>query len=118
VCIRIYLKSDLMYIREHVCEDPWLFFEATRRSASKNVWQAQVYGLSFANALSYADRIETFLHNLRNIAWIEIYGLFSFACWDTSLPEYLRAVRLCRIVTVISFIKGIHSHSVCRSFIV
>ena len=51
------------------------------------VWETRAYGLSFENVHSYADRFETFLHNLCNIAWIELYRLFGFACWDTSLPE-------------------------------
>jgi hypothetical protein len=33
----------------------------------------------FENVHSYADRFEIFLHNLLNIAWIEMYRLFSFA---------------------------------------
>ena len=51
VCIRSYLKRvhrytflilvtyhlDIPYLREQECEDPWLFFESTRGSASKSL---------------------------------------------------------------------------------
>ena len=63
-----------------------VIFRSDKGPASKKVWETRAYGLSFENVHSYADRFETFLHNL-NIAWREMYRLFSFACWDTSLPE-------------------------------
>jgi hypothetical protein len=64
-----------------------VIFRSDKGSASKRVWETRAYGLSFESVYFYADRFETFLHNLLSIAWLEMYRLFSFACWDISLPE-------------------------------
>ena len=34
---------ETLYLREQGCEDPLLFFEATKWSASKKVWETLVY---------------------------------------------------------------------------
>ena len=56
VCISSYLISvlrykflilvtyhpDTLYLREQGCEDPWLFCEAKRESASNKIWKTLV----------------------------------------------------------------------------
>jgi hypothetical protein len=56
ICIGGYLKSVLRYkfvildtshtdnlhLRQQWCEDPWLYFEVKRVSASKNVWETHI----------------------------------------------------------------------------
>jgi hypothetical protein len=56
ICIGGYLKSvlryqfvildtshtDTLYLRQQGCEDPWLFFEVKKGSASKNVLETQI----------------------------------------------------------------------------
>jgi hypothetical protein len=53
VCIRSYLKSvlrhkmlimdtyrlDTLYVRQQVCEDPWLLFETKRGPQAKRIWE-------------------------------------------------------------------------------
>ena len=60
VCSGGYLKSvlrykfvildtchpDTLHLRQQGCEDPWLFFEAKRGSASKRVWETCTYLLT------------------------------------------------------------------------